>query len=71
MNTPNDSNLYDDQANAKQALADKLKNTAVPGYQVAFDPSEAEQLGAFTEDALSEADAMDSTADMSNADVSG
>ncbi len=71
MNTPADTNLYDDQANAKQALADKLKNTSVPGYQVAFDPNEAEQLGAFTEDALSESDAMDSAADLSNADVAG
>ena len=35
-----------------------------PGYQVEFDPIEAERVGAFEEDALSEADALESALDL-------
>lgn len=41
----------------------KLADALVPGFQVEFDPDEAEAAGAFEEDALSEADALDSAAD--------
>ena len=34
-----------------------------PGFEVEFDPEEAEQAGAFEEDALSEADALESSVD--------
>ena len=34
-----------------------------PGFQAEFDPDEAELLGAFMEEALSETDALDSSID--------
>lgn len=37
----------------------KLIDAEIPGAIVEFDPDEAEQAGAFVEDALSEADARD------------
>ena len=36
----------------------------IPGYQAEFDPDEAEKVGAFHEDALSEQDALDSDVDL-------
>ena len=36
----------------------------IPGYQAEFDPDEAEQAGAFVEDALSEQDAAESDVDL-------
>lgn len=51
---------------ADQALHEKLKDTLTPGYQAEFDPEEADRAGAFTEDALSEADALASTDDMAD-----
>lgn len=53
----------DDYANATEALRDKLIDTQLPGYQVEFDPEEAEQAGAFIEDALTEEDAIESAVD--------
>ena len=64
MKASNDSILIDESAQAKQALIEKLGNLSVPGFQVTFYPDEAEKLGAFKEDALSETDAMESTADL-------
>lgn len=46
------------------ALADKLADAMIPGFVAEFDPDEAERAGAFTEDALSEADALDSCIDL-------
>ena len=40
-----------------------------PGYAAAFDPEEAESLGAFAETALTEQDAIDSAADLPAAQV--
>lgn len=44
-------------------LAAKLADATVPGYEVEFAPAEAERLGAFAEDALSEDDAKASAID--------
>jgi len=49
-------------------LKDKLEDAMVPGHVVEFDPPEAEQVGAFQEDALSEDDAMDSAIDIHDMD---
>ena len=38
-------------------IAQKVLDLDVPGVEVAFDPEEAEALGAFVETALEEADA--------------
>ena len=66
----NDSNeifgkdVFDDQANAKEVISEKLADLGTPGYQAEFDPLEAEQVGAFIEDAMTEEDALDSSSDL-------
>ena len=40
----------------------RLQDTKTPGYEVAFDPDEAERI-AFREDALSDQDALESAID--------
>ncbi|CAB0711958.1 Protein TraD [Corynebacterium diphtheriae] len=54
----------DDYANATDAIREKLLDAEVPGYQAEFDPEEAERVGAFFEDALSEQDAAESNIDL-------
>ena len=56
--------IPDDAASAAAALRDKLTDLLIPGYSVEFDPDEAEQAGAFQEDALSEQDAAESCLDL-------
>jgi hypothetical protein len=53
----------DEASHADAALADKLADAMIPGFEAEFDPEEAERVGAFNEDALSEADAWDSCID--------
>ena len=60
---PNDA-IPDAAASAAAALRDKMTDILVPGYEVEFDPEEAEQAGAFTEDALSLHDAAESGIDL-------
>jgi hypothetical protein len=59
-----DNAVPDEAASAAAALRDKLTDLLVPGYSVEFDPDEAEQAGAFQEDALSEQDAAESCLDL-------
>ena len=47
----------------QEVIQEKLLDAEISGFQAEFDPLEAERLGAFTEDALSEQDALDSTID--------
>lgn len=47
----------------QEVIHEKLLDAEIPGFQAEFDPLEAERLGAFKEDALSEQDALDSTLD--------
>ena len=54
---------------APDAIREKLIDAMTPGYQAEFDPLEAERAGAFEEDALSEADALDSHVDLADATV--
>ena len=61
------ANAADDQPNAADALREKLLDAMTPGYQAEFDPDEAEQAGAFIEDALSEQDAAESDIDLVDA----
>lgn len=49
------------------ALRDKLHDALVPGFAAEFDPDEAQRAGAFLEDALSEADAVESATDLEGA----
>lgn len=46
----------------------KLMDLNVPGRQVEFTPEEAEVLGAFPDDALSEEDAKESSIDLIEVD---
>ncbi|MEW5250882.1 conjugal transfer protein TraD [Microbulbifer discodermiae] len=46
--------------NDNKELDGKLKDLEVPGAVIEMDPDEAEQLGAFVEDALTEEEALDS-----------
>lgn len=59
--------MTDDASNNKSdsddILNDKLTDAMTPGFAPEFDPDEAERAGAFEEDALSEADALDSCID--------
>ena len=47
----------------REIIQEKLLDAEIPGFQAEFDPLEAERLGAFIEEALSEQDALDSTID--------
>jgi hypothetical protein len=48
-------------------LDEKLNDALTPGFEAECDPQEAEEAGAFKEDALSEQDAIDSAIDLSDA----
>jgi hypothetical protein len=48
----------------RRALAQKLADLAVPGAVVEVDPDEADMLGAFREEALTEEEAYESSADL-------
>ena len=51
-------------ASAEALLSDDLADLLVPGVVVELDAHEAENLGAFEETALTEADAWDANADL-------
>ena len=50
-----------------QVIHEKLRDALTPGFAAEFDPDEAQRAGAFVEDALSEADALDSAPDLEEA----
>ncbi len=52
-----------DREMKQQVIAQKLVDAQTPGFQAEFDPDDAELLGAFREDALSELEALDSSID--------
>lgn len=52
-----------DNLDMTEIIQEKLLDAEIPGFQAEFDPLEAERLGAFKEDALTEQDALDSTID--------
>ena len=58
----------DDYANATEALREKMVDALTPGFQVELDPDEAERVGAFAEDALSDQDAQESIEDLAEPD---
>lgn len=61
VSEPSDS---DGQTDITEVLFEKLNDAMTPAYQTEFDPAEAEAVGAFVEDALSESDAVESSADI-------
>lgn len=58
----------DDDAASREAVREKMADALTPGFQVEFDPDEAERVGAFIEDALSEQDAAASGDDLVEVD---
>jgi hypothetical protein len=50
-------------ASAASALREKFIDILIPGYEAEFGPDEAEQAGAFVDDALSAEDAAESSLD--------
>lgn len=65
---PKDAEIFDDAADTAASIQEKLLDAMTPGYRVEFTPEEAELVGAFSEDALSEADALDAGADLADAE---
>ena len=57
--------LYD-ELTEEEALSEKLLDAQTPDYQTEFDPDEAENVGAFVEDALTEEAALESDGDRAN-----
>jgi hypothetical protein len=70
--TPNeplaDLPAIDDDAATREAAREKLADAQTPGFVAEFDPDEAERVGAFVEDALSEHDAAESGEDLVEVD---
>ena len=57
----------DDAHDGIAMVDEKLLDALTPGFQAEFDPEEADRVGAFTEDALDEQDALDSSDDLNDA----
>jgi hypothetical protein len=53
------SNVAESRHGPVDTVSEKLSDAETPGFFAEFDPDEAERAGAFNEDALSEADALD------------
>jgi hypothetical protein len=66
-NVPQDGVAVASEEADARVLAEKLTDALTPGMVVEFDPEQAEQAGAFVEDALSEQDAAESSLDLVNA----
>lgn len=58
-----ETSANDAAATARDPEIEKLIDAQVPGFTAEFDPDEATRLGAFREDAVSEADALASAID--------
>lgn len=63
-----DNNSSDNEVGIESeadVLVEKLSDAeTTPSFEVEFDPDEAEKAGAFEEDAISEVDALESSADL-------
>jgi hypothetical protein len=64
MNAEGQDLVFNAKEDASQALREKLEDMETPGYVVEFDPEEADLVGAFFEDAMSEEDARESAIDL-------
>lgn len=67
----NDAFGFDEAQISRDTVFEKLADAQTPGYQAEFAPDEAEAAGAFSEDALSEDDALASTFDYPIDDLHG
>lgn len=57
----------DDAHEGTLMVHEKLLDALTPGFQAEFDPEEADRVGAFSEDALAEQDALASSDDLKDA----
>ncbi len=62
------TDIKTDNPEMQETIQEKLLDAQVPGFKAQFEPQEAEMLGAFTEDAINEKDALDSAIDLLGAD---
>lgn len=53
----------DGEKDEQNTIDEKIVDAMTPGFEAEFDPEEAEKAGAFREDAISEGDALNSSAD--------
>lgn len=58
------TNVDINHIDGKPPLDEKMTDILNPGYEVEFDPTEAELAGAFKEEAISEKDAAESSIDV-------
>lgn len=63
ITSTNTSHLLDDDANQRSVIDDKIQDATTPGAQIEFTPDEAQYAGAFSEDAITEQDAITSQID--------
>lgn len=63
MSTPKTEMPEEDLKFMDEVIDEKLSDMETPGFEAEFNAAEAERIGAFEEDALSEQDAVDSTMD--------
>jgi hypothetical protein len=56
-------NFMSTQNQGQSITLEKLRDAMIPGFVPEFDPDEAEEAGAFEEDAITLADALDNIAD--------
>lgn len=61
-------NIPGGEKTAREVLEEKLQDTLVPGFKVPLDPDEADEMGAFEEDAMSLEDAMEASTDPQEAE---
>lgn len=62
-------NTETENQNDTDITLQKLADANIPGFIVDVDPDEADLLGAFVEDALTEQDAMDGGVDLVEVDI--
>ena len=62
------TDIETDNPEMQETIQEKLLDAQVPGFKAQFEPQEAEMLGAFTEDAINEKDALESVIDLLGAD---
>lgn len=58
--------LLEESIDIDEVVIEKMADAMTPDFEVEFTPEEAEFAGAFSEDALSESDAAESTRDSSH-----
>ena len=61
--------MASNRSHLSPALLKKLEDICVPGAEIAFDPDEAEEMGAFLDDATPEQDVIDAAYDEADFDL--